>query len=123
MNLICAIIVFLIIGNTLGKIILIQNIPRFKIAKKHSLTVIKLYYGFYIYLFFDKEKDWRFKVKYIFFKNKFIMFTYCFCHCLEEYIVAHPQKEAVCKKNIDYIRVSSMRTNIYRNTEKGLMCA
>ena len=77
-SLFVAIIVFLIFGNMLGQIILIQTIPRFKLAKKHPFTVIKLYYGFYLYLFFNKQYNWIFKVKYIFLSNKFMIFAYCF---------------------------------------------
>lgn len=120
-SLVVAIIVFLLIGNTLGQVILVQSIPRFKLVKKHPLTVIKLYYGFYVYLFFNNESDWKFKIKYIFLSNKFIMFTYCFCYCLEKYIEAHPQKELVCKNNIKYMNTPSMRETIYKNTERNLV--
>lgn len=98
-SIIVTIIIFLLIGNILGQIILIQSIPNFKLAKKHPLTIIKLYYGFYIYLFFSNKSDWKFKIKYIFLSNKFVIFTHCFCYFLEKYIKTHPQKENVCKKN------------------------
>jgi len=123
MRLVLAILILLFLGNLLGKIILIQTIPRFKIIKKHTLTVIKLYYGFYIYMLFNKDKDWSFKIKYLFSKNKIIMFAYCFCHCLEKYIQTHPQKEAVCRRNIKYMSTPIMRKNLYEDTKHKLAYA
>ncbi len=122
-NLIIMTIMFLFIGNILGQVILIQTTPKFKLVKKHPLTVIALYYGFFIYLFSDKEKNLKFKIRYIFIYNKFLIFTYCFCHCLEQYIATHPQKELFLKKNIKYMSTRSMRTNVYRNTKRSLMYA
>lgn len=123
MNLIILIIIFLLVGNILGKTILIQSIPKFKLVKRHAATIIKLYYGFYIYLFFNKEIDLKIKIKYMFLNNKIVMFTYCFCYCLEEYIEKHPQREFACKKNIKYMSSPFMRKNIYKNTEQSLVCA
>ena len=122
-GLIVAIIFFLFAGDILGHIILIQSIPKFKIAKKHPLIVIKLYYGFHMYLILNNEIDWRFKIRYLFLSDKFIIFTYCFCYCLEKYIESHPQKEVVCRKNIRYMSSPLMRETIYRNTERNLACA
>lgn len=122
-KLIITVSIFLIIGNILGQIILLQSIPKFALVKRYPLTIIKLYYGFHIYFLFGKRKDIRFILKYMFLANKFVLFVSCFCYCLEEYIKAHPQKEAVCKRNIKYIDTRSMRMNVYRNAEQNLLYA
>lgn len=122
-KLIIMIIMFLIIGNLLAQIVLIQSIPEFALAKKHPLTVIKLYHGFYIYLLLSKGKNIRFIMKYMFLTNKFIIFSSCFCCCLEDYIKTHPQKEFVCKRNIKYMSTRSMRMHVYRDAEHNLSYA
>ena len=114
---------FLIIGNVLGQIVLIQSIPKFALIKKHPLTAIKLYYGFYIYLLLCNGKDIRFIIKYAFLTNKFIIFTSCFCRCLEDYIKTHPQKEFACKRSIKYMSTRSMRINVYKNAKHNLSYA
>ena len=122
-KLIIMISMFLIIGNVLGQIVLIQIIPKFALVKKHPLTVIKLYYGFCIYLLLCKGKDIHFIMKYMFIANKFIIFSSCFCCCLEDYIKTHPQKEFACKRNIKYMSTRSMRMHVYRDAEHNLSYA
>ena len=104
----------------LGQIILIQSIPKFELIKKHPLTAIKLYYGFYIYLLSCNDKDIHFTIKYLFLTNKFIIFTSYFCRCLENYIKTHPQKEFACKRSIKYMSTRSVRINVYRNAKHNL---
>lgn len=120
MYVIAIIIMFLIIGNLLAQIVLIQSTPGFKVVKKYPLIVIRLYYGFFVYLLFSKKNDFELKLRYVFLPNKFAMFVQYLCICLEKYLASHPQRKAVCR---EHMAARSTRRGIYMDAEQNLLYA